>query len=245
MTTNSETRFDAARVLDQINAATEHLLSTATRLTDDDVRAPSRLPGWSRAHVLTHLARNADGGRNLLIWASTGIETPEYPSLTARAEQIEAGRDHSAAQLVADLRGSAAAFAVEYLKMPADAWDRRVRWAAGQERRADRIADSQLTEVLVHHVDLDIGYAPAHWPADFVQDMLYRVVASLAARDNTPAMQLRAEDTGGTYRLGAAQPCPTVHGPAYALLAWLMGRSAGADLAFHGAATLPTPPFLY
>jgi maleylpyruvate isomerase len=26
-----------------------------------DVRAPSLLPGWTRGHVLSHIARNADG----------------------------------------------------------------------------------------------------------------------------------------------------------------------------------------
>jgi maleylpyruvate isomerase len=34
--------------------------------------APSALPGWSRAHVLTHVARNADAMINLLTWARTG-----------------------------------------------------------------------------------------------------------------------------------------------------------------------------
>ena len=30
------------------------------RMGDDAFAAPSALPGWSRAHVLTHIARNAD-----------------------------------------------------------------------------------------------------------------------------------------------------------------------------------------
>ncbi|MEV7393377.1 maleylpyruvate isomerase N-terminal domain-containing protein, partial [Streptomyces sp. NPDC091215] len=67
MTADDHTGFDPATTLDQINAATGHLLETAARFTDADVRAPSLLPGWSRGHVLTHVARNADGGRNLLI----------------------------------------------------------------------------------------------------------------------------------------------------------------------------------
>jgi len=29
-------------------------------LSDDDTRAPSELPGWSRGHTLSHIARNAD-----------------------------------------------------------------------------------------------------------------------------------------------------------------------------------------
>jgi maleylpyruvate isomerase len=195
--------------------------------------------------VLTHLARNADGGRNLLIWAHTGTETPEYPSLAARAEQIEAGAGRGTAELVADLRASAAAFAAEYRKMPPDAWERTVRWTTGQQRRATRIADSRLTEVLVHHADLDAGFGPADWPVDFVHDMLDRVAASFAARDETPAMRLSAEDFGKTYELGSTRSRPTVRGAGYALLAWLMGRTTGADLTVDGASVLPEPPFLY
>lgn len=56
MTTDAHAGFDPAAVLEQIDAATEHLLHTAARFTDADVRAPSLLPDWSRGHVLTHLA---------------------------------------------------------------------------------------------------------------------------------------------------------------------------------------------
>lgn len=230
-------------MLDRIEEATGHLLRTAAGLTDADVRAPSLLPDWSRGHVLTHLARNADGGRRLLTWARTGVETAEYPSLEARAEEIEAGADRPAAELLADLRESAAQFAAEYRRMPAGAWNRTVRWTAGQERPAARAADSRLTEVLVHHVDLAAGYTPAHWPADFVHAMLGRVVASFAGRDEPPAMRLHGTDTDVRHELGA--PGPLIEGPESALLAWLMGRSGGAGLTMHGAEALPEPPFLY
>ena len=42
-----------------------------TRMAGEAFRAPSALPGWTRAHVLTHLARNADAMVNLLTWART------------------------------------------------------------------------------------------------------------------------------------------------------------------------------
>jgi hypothetical protein len=77
-TTDSDHEFDPADVLDQIVAASEHLLDTAAGFSDANVRGPSLLPGWSRGHVLTHLARNADDGRNLLVWARTGVETSEW-----------------------------------------------------------------------------------------------------------------------------------------------------------------------
>ena len=59
-------------------------MRTVAALTDSQARAPSLLPGWTRGHVVTHLARNADALRNLLTWARTGIPTPMYPSRQAR-----------------------------------------------------------------------------------------------------------------------------------------------------------------
>jgi len=248
------TLFDPAPTLAQIDAATEHVLRTAARFTDADVRAPSLLPNWSRGHVLTHLARNADGGRNLLIWARTGVVTPEYPSMAARAGQIEAGAARSAAELQADVRDSAARFAEEYRRMPPEAWTRPVRWTGGKQRPAARAADSRLTEVLVHHVDLAADYTPADWPPDFVRDLLARVASAFNARDDAPAMRLHPTDTSAdTYTstdhvigpVSAPVPAPTIHGTQASLLAWLMGRHNGADLTVHGAPELPRPLFLY
>jgi len=54
-------------------------------------RMPSALDGWSRAHVVAHLAANADAVGNLITWARTGVETPMYSSPQQRAEDIEAG----------------------------------------------------------------------------------------------------------------------------------------------------------
>jgi maleylpyruvate isomerase len=237
--------FDPAGVLDQIAAASEHLFDTVARFSDADVRGPSLLPGWSRGHVLTHLARNADGGSHLLVWARTGVETPEYPSMAARAEQIEAGAGRSANALLADIRDSAARFAAEYARMPTAAWGRVVRWTGGHERPAARAADSRLCEVLVHHVDLCAGYTAAQWPATFTEDMLRRVVASFNGRSDSPAMRLHATDGDAWYEVGRAHDIQTIHGSKASLLAWLMGRTKATDLTTQDGAALPEPPFLY
>lgn len=240
--------FQPAAVLAEFERATAELLASAVQLDDDAMRSPSLLPGWTRGHVLTHIARNADGGRRLLHWARTGVEGYEYPSMDARAAEIEAGAGRAAADLVADVRGSAADFAREYRLMPPAAWARTVRWTAGQERPAARAADSRLTEVLVHHVDLDAGYTSADWPAGAVTALLARVVAAFAARDaaTVPAMRLAAVDTGTAYAIGAAPGARRVRGPQHALLAWLMGRPpAAAQLTVDGGGPLPEPPFLY
>src|ERR1035441_5721059 len=47
--------------LDRLGAATARLLATSAGFTDAQVREPSLLPGWTRGHGLSHVARNADG----------------------------------------------------------------------------------------------------------------------------------------------------------------------------------------
>ena len=63
---------EASHSLDRLAAATGRLVATAPALTDAQAREPSLLTGWSRGHVLSHTARNADGMVNLLNWARTG-----------------------------------------------------------------------------------------------------------------------------------------------------------------------------
>ena len=111
---------DPERLLARIQEATGRLAVTAAALTDAQAREPSRLPGWSRGHVLTHIARNADGLGNLLVWARTGVETPQYPSVQAREDGIEAGARRPAAELAADVTRSATGFAEEAARVPAD-----------------------------------------------------------------------------------------------------------------------------
>src|SRR2546429_8775170 len=99
---------EVSHSLDRLAAATDRVLATATALSDAQAREPSLLPGWSRGHVLTHIARNADGMVNLLHWARTGTQTPMYTSAQSRAADIEAGAGRPAAGPAADLRDSAA-----------------------------------------------------------------------------------------------------------------------------------------
>ena len=232
-------------ILRRIVQATDQLIATAAALGDDDMRADSLLPGWTRGHVLTHLARNADGGTRLLTWARTGRPAQEYPSLAARATQIEAGADRGAADLVADVRTAAERFVAEYRRMPTSAWRRTVRWTAGQERPAARIADARLCEVLVHHVDLRAGFTPDDWPAEFVLREIGLVVAAFRGRADAPAVRLYAEDAGAWYDIASGAETVVVRGPRAALLAWLMGRSAGESVTAEGRMGLPVVPFLY
>jgi maleylpyruvate isomerase len=151
---------------DQIDDATALLLATAAQLTDEQVREPSLLPGWTRGHVLTHLARGGDALRNVLEGARTGTPRPAYASQQARDAAIEAGSGRSPAELAADIRESAAAFRAAVLAMPDEAWTTEVSVPTGPVP-ASQLLVRRLVEVELHHVDLGCDYRPADWPTTF------------------------------------------------------------------------------
>ncbi|MDR2985031.1 MAG: maleylpyruvate isomerase family mycothiol-dependent enzyme, partial [Nocardiopsaceae bacterium] len=110
----------------QIAEAADPLAAPASAFSDEQARDPSLLPGWSRGHVLTHIARNADGLRNLLIWAETGVETPQYASLEDRDGQIEAGARRPVSELAAEVSKSSDAFLAKARELTGDAWTAEV-----------------------------------------------------------------------------------------------------------------------
>ena len=236
---------EVSHSLDRLAAATDRLVVTATAVSDAQAREPSLLPGWSRGHVLTHIARNADGLGNLLQWARTGVETPMYASAESRGADIEAGAGRSAADLAADVRESAAAFAAEAASMPDHAWTVQVRALNGPPFPALGVLERRLSEVEIHHVDVAAGYSPADWPESFLSDALPRVAESFAGRDDMPPCVAWAEGAKDSFRLGpdqAGQPTVIIRGQPADLLAWLLGRGDGASLTLAGGAALPELP---
>ncbi|TYB70402.1 maleylpyruvate isomerase family mycothiol-dependent enzyme [Nonomuraea sp. PA05] len=157
----------------ELAAATNQLLATAASLSDADVAAPSLLPGWTRGHVLTHLARNADSYVNLLTWAKTGVRTPQYASREARAAEIEATARRPAARLLADVEDGAARFAAAVRDLPEHAWRAPVQGMRPPPHPAWYVLVRRLREVGFHHVDLGAGFGPGNWPASFVRRELH------------------------------------------------------------------------
>jgi maleylpyruvate isomerase len=233
-------------VLAQLAEATTGLTTGISELTDAGAHEPSLLPNWTRGHVLTHLARNAEGGTRLLGWALTGVPSYEYPSVEARATAIEAGAGRPAAVLIADVRATAEALADAAAKLPSDAWPNLVTWTTGEQTPADLVVRSRLAEVLIHHVDLDVGFGPASWPAPFVDDMLTITAGALINRSPTPlSVRLDASETGRSFQIGGAAEVISIRGTEAGLLAWLLGRSGGAGLSSDHPGPLPPVPSIY
>jgi maleylpyruvate isomerase len=95
------------RVRDAHAALLAHLdVMTGTDAADPS--APSLLPGWTRGHVLAHLAGNARSFLRQLEGAESGHAAQRYPGGDAfRDDEIEHGARRSWEELVTEVRTSA------------------------------------------------------------------------------------------------------------------------------------------
>jgi len=217
-----------------VGIATERLLRTlaeAGAASESLADSPSLLPGWTRGHVATHIARNADSFTWMLDGAVAGELREQYPGgPPTRAAAIEAGSTRSTDALIADVERSAARFAAACSRVDLDAWSRPVRPTAG-EVPASQLLRSRLREVEVHHADFGLGYGPADWMPDFVDEELPARVAGLAVRlPRGTALRLVATDSGAAWEVGGGPASVTVAGPRSLILAWLLGRDAADRL---------------
>lgn len=228
--------LDISTRLEALESSTASLLRSIEDLDDNEARAASLLPGWSRGHVLTHIARNADAMVNLVTWARSGTETPMYASRDRRDADIAAGADRSAAALRSDISESHERLLTAMAELSDEQWASSIRWgAAGTAGEAWAIPTLRRTEVEIHHVDLDLVYTLAHLPEDFVEHMLTEVTADFSRRDEVPGMVLIGNDDEGRWTVepGGVE----LTGPPPSLLGYLLGRTDGVGL--HTDATLP------
>ncbi|MEU7639948.1 MULTISPECIES: maleylpyruvate isomerase family mycothiol-dependent enzyme [unclassified Streptomyces] len=230
-----------------VHESTDRLLVSLGKLDDAAVGEPSLLPGWTRGHVLAHLARNADALVNLLTWARTGVRTPMYASAAVRDGDIERDADRPLAVHLEDLQESAARFEAAAQALPADRRAYEVEMRNGVVERADRLALRRLAEVELHHVDLGVGYTVEQLSPAFVGSELdFLTGIKFAGHPDLPALELHGDDgrrwhTGRSADGATAAPV-VVGGSPTDLVGWLTGRADGGRLDTHGAPLPVIPP---
>jgi maleylpyruvate isomerase len=217
-----------------LNQGTNLLAETVAGLGDAEFDEPSGLPGWTRRHLLAHVAANAEALQRLVQWARTGERTPMYASADQRNADIEAGSRLPAARLREWISEAAANLAEDLAALPADAWENPVSTAQGKLIPATEIPWMRTREVWIHTVDLDAGVGFEHFPADLCAALLTDVTD---ARSRDRGVLLRATDCDDVWRITGTGPAAEVAGTRAALARWVTGRGTGG-------LTPSTPPEL-
>jgi maleylpyruvate isomerase len=261
---------DLSRRLDEVRRSTERMVSALRRPPRDEahLRQPSLLPGWSRAHVLAHLARNADAMVRALEGTLRGERVPMYPGEAERAADIEATAKLGPAELVDEVAASADRLERTWSRMTPVDWESDVVTRGGPQP-ARRLIGARWREVEIHRVDLDEGYGPGDWPASFVAPLLPALLdperlgprlppgltVEVVNTDSGQRWSVYGGPAGVATRTAAvrgagrsarsARPGPAtgsrpvrVVGPSWALVGWLLGREQAVRQ------ELPDPPEL-
>lgn len=206
--------------LEEIAATHTELRTDAVGLDDAAVREPTDLPGWTRGHVVTHLAELAAALARQARYALDGRVVEVYDGgRPARDVAIERGARRSALELSDALQDSLTDLEQTWAELAPDDWRLRCTFRDG-----DLLA-TQLCwwrEVHIHYADLGIGYAPQQW-SDALGEHLVDFLSPRLPTDRTAV--LLATDTGRSWEFGSGASV-TIRGPQNSLAAWLAGRSA-------------------
>lgn len=214
--------------------ATRRLIRTADGLQHPEYAAPSALPGWSRAHVLAHLALNAEGLAGALAGIAEGRRAPMYASQEARDGDIEVLAGKEPSTIRTRLLGACTDLTDAIAAVPDDAWDTTLeRTPGGPSFPASAVPEMRLREVEIHHVDLAAGYDRSGWSPELAA----HVLDTAEARGSTGAAFIaHATDLGRSWAFGdPTAGGPAVSGAAADLAWWLTGRGVGEGLTSDGS----------
>lgn len=218
--------------------ATAALLGDTIQLSDQAWQEPSLLPGWTRAHVATHVARNADGLRDAFVGLRQGRPQLMYSSEADRERDIERGSQRNGLELQIDLDTSALGLKSALDELERADLDQLIELRAGFRIPVRLLPLARLNEVVLHHIDLDTGFEARHISQPTARWLVEWTLLRLDDRIDIPALEIHSE-SGLDARIGGFGDPTTVSGPDNLLLGWLTGRSSGDGL--EGASDLTMP----
>lgn len=208
---------------DVVSAVREHtslLLGATIGYSEDDWAASTRLSGWTRSHVAAHLVEGARAMVRVIGELHDGVARELHGSRTAERRAVELGAISDGLTLQIDLDTSASELQELLGSLEGD--HRLVRLSDGHDIPACHLPHARLSEVVLHHCDLDSRFTRSSVAPELALALLHFHVTRIGHRRDVQALHLVA-DEGFESRLGGAGGEPTtVRGPATDLLVWLL-----------------------
>ncbi|SFF56392.1 maleylpyruvate isomerase [Actinacidiphila alni] len=187
-------------------------------LTDDDARAPSALPGWTRGHVLTHIEGVGLALARQARYAKRGKLIEVYDGgRGARDAAIEAGHGRPAARLAEALGDALDEAEASWAAVGPDDWDLPVSYRDGTVTTAGL---AWWRELEIHTADALLGRTAEDWSPE----LCTHLIGFLSARvPDGIRLTLGPADGSWSFVRGEGTPVAVTGRPAD-LAAWLAGR---------------------
>lgn len=234
-----------------LHKAAADVTSDAARFSDEDMRAPSALPGWTRGHVLAHLTGISNAMARQLEFAARGETVELYDGgMDGRNKAIDLAAGHDAATHLADLNKAVARALKAFDVLPGvkDSSANRTGWWAPITYRGGVVLDGGLAlwrELVIHNTDLLTGRGPETWSRPFCEHLFDFLAARVQPDDRLILQPLGLPPVS----IGTGKRSTVISGMITDIAAWLAGReptlgSLRASAAADGAdlpALLPWP----
>lgn len=213
--------------LDLLAEANQRLVRAVDALDAGEMARPSLLPGWTRAHVVAHLALNGEALEQVLGATARGEQRPMYASPESRDADIEELAKAEVSALRERLLASTHCFDRAAAALAGDTWHRHFeRTPGGPSMAVASVPLMRLREVEIHHADLGAGYTATDWPTPFCAVL----IESMTRRVYPQPFRVMARDLARTWDFGEGAAVANVTGDAASLGWWLTGRGDGSDL---------------
>jgi maleylpyruvate isomerase len=216
----------------------QYFLARLAQLSDDELSAPSALPGWTGRHILSHVGHNARAIGRLVHWAASQEPTPMYPDTGARAAEIALGASWNAQRLRAFVEAEQVELAAALDQLDKEHLATEVVTAQGRHVPAAVLPWLRTREVWIHAVDLHPDADFSDFPPALLDELMVDVLRwRRDVRGET--VQVRPTDRDLAPALDEPAPPEWVEGRAADLVRWLTGRRA-ANIQTLNRSALPT-----
>ena len=213
------TSITPEKLREELHRAADVVAAIAAKLTEQDIKEPSELPGWSRGHVLAHLCGIANAMARQLEYAARGESVELYDGgYEGRTRAIEMAAGHGLDEHRADL-----AAALDRALRAVDSLD-TAGWARPITYRGGVVFDGGLAlwrELVIHATDLGTGRGPETWSRTFCEHLF----DFLAARVPDGQRFLLQPLGLPPVVLGVGAKSTVINGMLTDIAAWLAGRN--------------------
>jgi maleylpyruvate isomerase len=208
--------------LQQLDRASEHYLATVSNLSEHTLAQQSVLPGWSVAHVISHVASNATGIERALRAAIVENGLPwVYETNESRDSEIDIRANWPTEQLLTLNTQSVPAVRAAFVDCPVNKYEVLLpRVIDGPAWSVLDWLGARWREVEIHHTDLGVGYTHHDWSDDFVA-----YLTKVAVFDRDPEISLTLKVPEGVFPIGGGGQ--EISGSSRAVIWWLIGRGNG------------------
>ena len=202
----------------ELHKAAGTLTRLLTKLDESSVAEPSELPGWTRGHVLAHVAGISKAMARQLEYARRGESIELYDGgMDGRNKAIELAAGHSLAQHTESVTTAVEAVIAAFDSLAPEDWQARIAYRDGT------VFDGGLAlwrELTIHASDLGLGFGPETWSRPFCEHL----IGFLAARV-PETYKFVLQPTGlPQLSIGTGGTSIAITGMLTDIAAWLAGR---------------------